>query len=211
MNFVRITMALGLVACTGGVFTSIPPALASSERTTAGEVVDPETNMVDRDKLKAFVLSARDYILGFTDYTQHVALLDEFREEGGDWNSGNMYIILLSREGIVVLHGEDRDAFGINIRDLEDDDGVKVFQRLLTAAGSTEDGGFANILGTIRPTRTTRTQRSAMPFGTSLRRLRIQSLSSAVSIRRFQSRAPAMVSSPIPPRSRRVTSWTGRL
>ena len=143
MKILRIAMALGLLSCTSGVFTSMPLALASSERTTAGEVVDPETNMVDRDKLKAFVLSARDYTLSLTEHTQHVALLDEFREEGGDWNSGNMYIVLVSREGIVILHGEDRDAFGINIRDLEDDDGVKVLQLLQTAAGSTEDGGFA--------------------------------------------------------------------
>ena len=142
MKFSRLTILWGIVLGFSGIFSSMQPALGQDDRTTAGEVVDPETNMVDRNKLKAFVLSARDYVSSITNISQLIGLQSEARKEGGDWNSGNIYLVVLLPTGTVQLHGEDPELDGKDILDLEDDTGKKVVQQMLAAAESMEDGDF---------------------------------------------------------------------
>ena len=62
MKFSRSMTLWGTVLSLSGFFGAMPAALADDDdRTTASEVVDPETNMVDQKKLKDFVHSARDH------------------------------------------------------------------------------------------------------------------------------------------------------
>ena len=121
---------LTLVALCG----AMPSALGQGDRTTASEVVD-------RDSLKAFVLSARDYIASITDINQLAGLAVELREEGGDWKDGNMYFVILLPNGTVWFHGADVKLDGTDVSGVKDDDGVEVVQEIL-AAGKTEGGDF---------------------------------------------------------------------
>ncbi len=134
MKTIRLMVIFCFVLGLASVF-SVPSAVAQDTQTTASEVVDRET-------LKAFALSARDYISSVTDINQLAALTDILREEGGDWNSGNMYLNILLPEGILWFHGNDPELDGTDVRDLEDDNGVKVVQAMLAAAESMGDGGF---------------------------------------------------------------------
>lgn len=134
MKSLRSAIVWGMAMTLAGVFSAMPPALAQDGRTTASEVVDRET-------LKAFVLSARDYISSITDINQLAALAVELREEGGDWKDGNMYFVILTPSGTVWFHGADVELDGTDVSGVKDDDGADVVQKIL-AAGKTEGGDF---------------------------------------------------------------------
>ena len=140
MKFSR-SMILWATVLTCGIFVVMPSLLADDDRTTASQVVDPETNMVDREKLKAFVLSARDYFSGITDFTALIGLPNVLREEGGDWNYGSIYLVVLTPEGVIYAHGEDPSQDNTNVIDAVDDNGKEVVKEILAAANA-EDGGF---------------------------------------------------------------------
>ena len=127
-------MLWATVLTLAAVFSAMPSALAQDDRTTASEVVD-------RDTLKAFVLSARDYIASITDINQLAALAVELREEGGDWKDGNMYFVILLPNGTVWFHGADVELDGTDVSGVKDDDDVEVVQKILDA-GKTEGGDF---------------------------------------------------------------------
>ena len=149
MKFSR-SMILWATVLTCGIFVVMPSALADDDRTTARQVVDPETNMVDREKLKAFVLSARDYFSGITDFTALIGLPNVLREEGGDWNYGSIYLVVLTPEGVIYAHGEDPSQDNTNVIDAVDDNGKEVVKEIIAAANA-EDGGFVEYTWTIRP------------------------------------------------------------
>ena len=134
MKFSRSKMLWATVLTLAALSGAVPSALAQDDRTTASEVVD-------RDTLKAFVLSARDYIASITDINQLAALAVELREEGGDWKDGNMYFVILLPNGTVWFHGADVKLDGTDVSGVKDDDGVEVVQEIL-AAGKTEGGDF---------------------------------------------------------------------
>ena len=71
MKFSRSMILWGTVLSLSGFFGGMPTALADDDRTTASQVVDPETNMVDQEKLKAFVLSARDHYTSITNQVSY--------------------------------------------------------------------------------------------------------------------------------------------
>ena len=111
---------------------SVRPAVAQDNRTTASEVMDRET-------LKAFVLSARDHLLSINS----IVGFNEFRmgmqEEGGDWNYKYTYLVVLKPDGSVFLHGEDSSKVDENLIEDEDDNEKKVVQEILTALESEEE------------------------------------------------------------------------
>ena len=105
---------------------------AQVPKVTAGEVVDQET-------LKGFVTWATSEFADVTDINEGAQLVQAIREEGSDWNVGNMYLILFTTEGHVFIHGENPHFDGNNVFEFEDDRGTKVVQQMLAAA---DDGGF---------------------------------------------------------------------
>ena len=131
----------------GGLFGlasvfSVRTAVAQDDRTTASEVVDRET-------LKAFVLSARDHLLSINS----IVGFNEFRmgmqEEGGDWNYKYTYLVVLKPDGSVFLHGEDSSKVDENLIEDEDDNEKKVVQEILTALESEEEVFVEYTRGTI--------------------------------------------------------------
>ena len=121
----------------GGLFGlasvfSVQPAVAQNDRTTTSEGVGRET-------LKAFVLSARDRLLSINS----IVGFNEFRmgmqEEGGDWNYQDTYLVVLTPDGTVFLHGENSSKVDENLIEDEDDNEKKVVQEILTALESEEE------------------------------------------------------------------------
>ena len=142
MKFSRSMTLWGTVLSLSGFFGGMPSVLADDDdRTTASEVVDPETNMVDPEKLKAFVLSARDHYTSITNFSELFTLLDLLREEGGDWNYKSIYLVVLTPEGVINGHGEDESQDGTNVTDAVDDNGKEVVKEILEVAAA-EEGGF---------------------------------------------------------------------
>ncbi|MCY4603538.1 MAG: hypothetical protein OXE49_04840, partial [Gemmatimonadetes bacterium] len=81
---------------------SLSPATAQDPerpKVTASEVVDRET-------LKAFVEGGKEYLEGIRTLTETAKLRDIFRAEG-DWKSGSTFLVILIKNGAVLLHGGD--------------------------------------------------------------------------------------------------------
>ena len=105
---------------------------AADARTTADEVVD-------RESLKGFVETARTYLEGITDLNEIAKLRTTLRTEG-EWKSGDTFLMITFTNGDVFIHGNDPAAESKNLAGVEDDNGVKVVEKLLEGAG--EGGGF---------------------------------------------------------------------
>ena len=126
---VMLVAVLGLAVC--GLRAR--PASAQVPKVTAGEVVDRET-------LKGFVEYATAVSAALTDLNVGLEFIQTLRAEGSDYNVGNMYLIYLTRDGQVFIHGEDPQIDGTNVFEQVDDNGAKVIQQLLNAGAA--GGGF---------------------------------------------------------------------
>ena len=131
----RLTAAniLGLAS----LFFAVNPAVAQTDaKVTARDVVD-------RASLKAFVLEAREYLDSFETLSGYRDALESFRA-GGAWKQGSVYLYVGTPDGVVVFHAVDPDLEGRDLYDLEDSNGVKIMQELLSAAA--EGGGYVEYL-----------------------------------------------------------------
>ncbi len=116
-------------------------------------ITDPETGMeftllsgfypvtaravVDKEALKAFVGSAKEYAQSFP-FSEDIA--EEFRQEGGRWKHESIYLAVLNSDGVIVFHAANADLEGQNLFNSEDPNGVKYVQELIAASAA--GGGF---------------------------------------------------------------------
>ena len=128
---IRVIFLSGMLVL-AGVFFAGHPASAQAPEVTAREVVD-------RDTLKAFVQGAAKAYLEAADQVTPL-----FREEGGFWKSGSIYIFIMNKEGVFFFHGANPSLEGQNLYDLEDLNGVQFVQELLAAAEA--GGGYVEYL-----------------------------------------------------------------
>ena len=136
MKFSRPMTLWATVLTFSAIFGGATFVLAQDDdRTTAGQVMDRET-------LKEFVLSASDYVSNISDPNELTELARVMREEGGDWKDGNTFLIILELNGVIRLHGADPAATGKDLSKVEDDNGENVFPKMLAAAQSGEEGDF---------------------------------------------------------------------
>lgn len=128
-----VPILLTLLVLASG-FASPRPAHAQVVKVTAGEVHD-------RESLKGFVLWAESVFGRIEDMDEGTRVLEEVRTEGGDYNVGNVYVILFTTGGQVFIHGEDPDLDRRRVDKLQDDRGTLVVQEML-ATGARDGGGF---------------------------------------------------------------------
>ena len=123
---------LALLALTaGGLWAR--PAHAQVPKVTASQVMDRET-------LRGFVTYVTAVSAAITDINEGSRLIQAVRTEGSDYNVGNMYVILMTPDGQVFIHGEDPTLDGKNIFEIVDDNGAKVVQQMIAAGAA--GGGF---------------------------------------------------------------------
>ncbi|MCY4545976.1 MAG: cache domain-containing protein [Gemmatimonadetes bacterium] len=115
-----------------GLFSGAKPVLAQDAPITADQVTDRET-------LETFVEGAKAHIEGiFAEGDPLAPFLDSTRMEG-DWKHENVFLMLLSLDGTVLFHGDDDEAVGKNLFNLQDDRGEAVVRALIEAG--LMDGG----------------------------------------------------------------------
>ena len=112
---------------------------AQVPKVTASAVVG-EDGTVNEDSLKAFVTWATSVFEGLGSFEERVRLLGEIYREGSDYNSGNIYVILLAvdtpggnNDGRIVYYGKDPNLNGLSALDVQDDAGNEVVKELLKA------------------------------------------------------------------------------
>ena len=112
---------------TGGGVTASD---ATGGGVTASEVTDGAT-------LKAFVEGAKSHVEAITTVTGIARLRDVFRAEGR-WKSGSIFLMTLTLNGNILIHGDDPTVENKRVVDVEDEEGRPVVQELMAAA---ERGG----------------------------------------------------------------------
>ena len=84
------------------------PVLPTEEETEEGCAV---SNVTDDDQsLGRFVECAADSIEASGSFEETLSLLEEFRDDEGNWNDGSTYLVLLTRRGGVYFHAKDREV-----------------------------------------------------------------------------------------------------
>ena len=73
--------------------------------TTAGEVDE-----ADEGDMKEFVLHARAHWMGIETPNENIKFEQSLTEEGSDWNRGTVYLMAITEEGTILVHGEDSSA-----------------------------------------------------------------------------------------------------
>ena len=133
MNMNRLLRLAVFLCVLAVVFSDGRIAVASDVpgRITAGEVTDDESLM------KNFVEYAAGRLQDSASFADALNLLYDFRKVGGDWNEDSTYLILLSRNGGVYLHGRNRELEDQDWSDLQDATGEDVGQKFLQG-GSVE-------------------------------------------------------------------------
>ena len=124
-----------------GVFSDVRSAVAHSsdqhtETATAADVVSGGASLED------FVNHAKAHIGETTSFGELTELVNEFRNDGGDWKSGSIYLVILtSPGGGVQTHANNRELEDEDWSMLEDDQGSDVGQSFLSVgtAGNTVD------------------------------------------------------------------------
>ncbi len=105
---------------------------AADDQITASEVKD-------RNTLKAFVEDVLVYQENITTVTGIARLRDFFRSEGR-YRSGSVFLMTMTRNGYILVHGHDPRSENRNIADVKDELGRPVGMELLAAAE--QGGGF---------------------------------------------------------------------
>ena len=103
--------------------------------TTASEVTE------DRSTLKAFVETAKEYLVGLTT-VKEVARMAHFFRVDGQWNAGDMFLITMTRDGKILTHGEDPTADAKDMTIVRDERGRQVGQEIVAAVK--RGGGFVD-------------------------------------------------------------------
>ena len=78
-------------------FFTVKSAAARDMEVRADEVVDRQT-------LKTFVLQAKKYLESLKTVAE-VVRLQEILTSTGYWKSGTMFLMIVNRDGVVLLHG----------------------------------------------------------------------------------------------------------
>ena len=133
MRLCRLAVIVMLLSVLFATVSGTRQAHAQVPKVTASEVVDRET-------LKGFVTWATAVSAAITDINEGSRLIQAVRTEGSDYNVGNMYLILMTPDGQVFIHGEDPHIDGTNVSEVVDENGTKVVRQMLAAAAA--GGGF---------------------------------------------------------------------
>ncbi|MDE0291914.1 MAG: hypothetical protein OXK19_05345 [Candidatus Dadabacteria bacterium] len=112
---------------------------------TAGEAGE-----TDEGDMKEFVLHARAHWAGIETPGENIRFEQGLAEEGGDWNSGTVYLMAITEDGAILVHGEDPSAQNGTLRHYRTNEnefgGRESFlprevQGLVDAAKGDEEGG----------------------------------------------------------------------
>ncbi len=125
-------------------WAAITAGCDSADDTEDGAPAVTADEVVDRATLKTFVQeAARFYVQALEDHSE--AEVDRmFREEGGYWKSGDIYIYVLDRKGTILFHAGNKANEGRNLYDLADANGVRYTRDLIAAAD--QGGGYVEYL-----------------------------------------------------------------
>lgn len=115
LSFFVLFVCISLLLNINTALAHYDPHDGSENATTAKDVI--QATAADRgEKLRNFVKHASLHLSGSSSFTESLNLLNSFRNEG-QWRSGSVYLILLTKAGGIYVHPGNRN--------LEDEDWSK--------------------------------------------------------------------------------------
>lgn len=139
INNLSITAVLSVIFLGAGVHLSESHSLhAQVPKVTAGAVIG-EDGKVNEDSLKAFVTWATSVFEGIETDEERTKLLGEVYEEGSDYNSGKIYVVLFATggtegsDGRIIYYGKNPNLNGLPALEVKDDEGNEVVKEMLKA------------------------------------------------------------------------------
>ena len=87
--------------------------LTSDAYPSSGTIVEEEcavSDVTDDESLEIFVECAAERIEASESFEKTLSLLEEFRDDEGNWNDGSTYLVLLTKRGGVYFHADDREV-----------------------------------------------------------------------------------------------------
>ena len=126
---------------------AVPLTIGDLELSLGAGIYLPVTasHVLNRGNLQQFVERAAEALSGHAAdrETAHAFLDANFRAEG-EWRHLDIYVFVITMEGINFFQAPDPDWEGTDVSDLEDLNGVRLGQKLLEAARA--GGGFVEYL-----------------------------------------------------------------
>ena len=129
-HLIFLFCVLGLV---GAVSFHVPPA--SSHGSSDHMMNMTASGVSDDQALGEFVKHAAAHLSEATTFSEALGILNEFRDDEGEWNDGSTYLVLLTGEGGVYVHSNNRELEDQNWSQLEDEAGKNVGQEFLKQQG----------------------------------------------------------------------------
>ena len=135
-------LVLFCLMLTGVVLSGVNPCLAhdfqsvtshGDPKTTAAEV-----GIDDEEAMRKLFEHWKKHVGKATTTAEGIAVSKEYRREGSAWKSGSLYAIIADLEGRSLIHGRYLliGKNGASVYDVGDDNGKKVVQELIKAAGA---------------------------------------------------------------------------
>ena len=127
--------ALGLLVSFSGVGSASAHDEDSYGTTASDVAVD------DMEKMQAFLLHAKAHWDAIEDPNENLSFQKSLTVEGGDWKNGSIYLMTIDRRGTIFTQAHLPLAQNGKLYDLQDADGEKVVQKLISAADTGPRGG----------------------------------------------------------------------
>lgn len=131
----KISILLCLLVFVSIFFHAFSAVAQSEKLYKVSDVVDDQT-------LKKFVEYAASSLEEANTFSETLMLLNDFRDDKGDWNNGDIYLILLTKSGGVYVHAKNRELEDQDWSDLTDANGTNVGREFFR-----ENGGFVEYAG----------------------------------------------------------------
>ena len=126
---------------------AFPVSISDLELSLGAGIYPPVTaaDVLNRGNLQQFVERAAEALSGHAaDREAAYAFLDATFRSEGEWRHGEIYVFVLSHEGVNFFQAPDRDWEGTDTSEIVDLNGVKLFDGILAAALG--GGGFTEYL-----------------------------------------------------------------
>ena len=116
--------ALALLVFFSGVNTASAHDGAHDDSSGHEDVTADEVTAADMGKMRDFMLHAKAHWESIDNPNDNIEFEREVTVEGGDWNNGTIYLMVIDKEGAVFTHADDPEAQNLTLAHYSGEAGI---------------------------------------------------------------------------------------